>query len=102
MCKHSALRLPSMLHARPDITIPVARGRRKDLAWEDQNPRWLCVCVFNGHHCQIDWPVRGKCERCPGQCLCVYCFFFPVIMLIIGGRNAMGETSDDPRTTATP
>ena len=35
----------------------------------------VCVRVRNARHCQIDWPVRGKCEYCPGQCLCVYGLF---------------------------
>lgn len=36
--------LASQLHARVDIPIPLACGYRKDLAWEDQIPR--CVCVM--------------------------------------------------------
>lgn len=81
--------LASQLHARVDIPIPLACGYRKDLAWEDQIPR--CVCVCNGCQHQNDWPVRGKSECSPHQCLCIHGFFFsplPIIILIIEGRNA--------------
>lgn len=41
---HTCVNTVSQLHARVDIPIPLACGYRKDLAWEDQIPR--CVCVM--------------------------------------------------------
>lgn len=73
MCKHCELRLASQLHARVDITIPLACGYRKDLAWEDQIPRCVCVMAVS-----IKMTGQsGESVNAPLNSVCVSMAFFP-------------------------